>query len=71
MSEHRAWMTRSYALTFSAVTVRLLSFPLLVVTRDPVIAITCTFWSWVLNLIVAERLLRRREAVVRVAAAAS
>ena len=72
VSDHRAWMTRSYALTFAAVTVRLVSLPLEIVTRNPVVAITCTFWSWVLNLVVAEWLLRReRIASVRVATAAS
>ena len=72
VSDHRAWMTRSYALTFAAVTVRLVSLPLEVVTRNPVMAITFTFWSWVLNLVVAEWLLRReRIASFRVATAAS
>ena len=58
--EHRAWMMRSYSLTFAAATVRLVGLPFLVLTRDPVIAITCTFWSWVLNLFVAEWVIRRR-----------
>jgi hypothetical protein len=58
-AEHRAWMMRSYSLTFAAVTVRFVSVPLFVVTQDPVVAITLTFWSWVLNLIVAEWLARR------------
>ena len=31
--EHRAWMMRSYSLTFAAATVRLSGFPLLVFTR--------------------------------------
>ena len=56
--QHRAWMMRSYSLTFAAATVRLASLPLLVLTRDPVVAITCTFWSWILNLMVAEWLIR-------------
>jgi hypothetical protein len=61
--EHRAWMMRSYSLTFAAATVRLAAFPILVLTRDPVVAITCTFWSWILNLMVAECFIRRRSAV--------
>lgn len=46
-------------LTFGAVTVRLLAVPLFFVTQDPVVATTLTFWSWVLNLVVAEWLVRR------------
>ena len=56
---HRAWMMRSYSLTFAAATVRLIGLPLLVLTRNPVVAVTCTFWSWILNLMVAEWLIRR------------
>lgn len=62
-AEHRAWMMRSYSLTFAAATVRLVGLPLLVLTRDPIVAVTCTFWSWILNLMVAEWLIRRRPAV--------
>jgi hypothetical protein len=58
-ADHRAWMMRSYSLTFAAVTVRLMAVPLLFVTQDPVVAITLTFWSWVLNLMIAEWLARR------------
>lgn len=62
--EHRAWMIRSYSLTFAAATVRLVGLPILVLTRDPIVAITCTFWSWILNLMVAEIVIRRRPGVV-------
>jgi len=62
--EHRAWMMRSYSLTFAAATVRLAGLPILVLTRDPVVTITLTFWSWILNLGVAEWLIRRRSPVV-------
>jgi hypothetical protein len=61
--EHRAWMMRSYSLTFAAATVRLAGLPILVLTRDPVVAITYTFWSWILNLLVAEWVIRRRSDV--------
>jgi hypothetical protein len=66
---HRAWMIRSYSLTFAAVTVRLIGLPLLVLTRNPVVAIICTFWSWILNLAVAEWLIRRSARRVRDSAA--
>jgi hypothetical protein len=62
-NEHRAWMIRSYSLTFAAATVRLLGLPFLVLTRDPIVAITCTFWSWILNLGIAEWIIRRRSGV--------
>jgi hypothetical protein len=63
--EHRAWMIRSYSLTFAAATVRLVGLPILIITRDPIVAITCTFWSWILNLVIAEIVIRRRPVVVR------
>lgn len=58
--EHRAWMMRNYSLTFAAATVRLAGFPFLVLTRNPVVAITCAFWSWILNLMVVEWMIRRK-----------
>ena len=58
--EHRTWMMRNYSLTFAAATVRLAGLPFLVLTRDPVVAIICTFWSWILNLMVVEWMIRRR-----------
>ena len=61
---HSEWMIRSYALTFAAVTIRLAPLPFLFLTRNPVVAITCTFWSWLLNLLVAEWLIRGRSATV-------
>lgn len=57
--DHRAWMIRSYSLTFAAVTVRLVAVPLFAVTQNPVVGITLTFWSWIVNLMVAEWLVRR------------
>jgi uncharacterized membrane protein len=63
-SNHRDWMIRSYALTFAAVTVRLVAPVLLLLTSDPVVVVTGSVWSWPFNLAVAEMLIRRREAVV-------
>ncbi|HVR39260.1 MAG TPA: DUF2306 domain-containing protein [Thermoanaerobaculia bacterium] len=57
--EHRAWMIRSYALTFGAVSVRFLAMPYLLLTRDPLLSITLAICGWPLNLIVAEWLIRR------------
>ena len=59
---HRAWMIRSYSLTFAAVTVRLavpLSF---VFTRALVPAFSIAPASWILNLVVAEWIIRRAAA---------
>jgi uncharacterized membrane protein len=71
VTAHRRWMTRSFALTLAAVTLRLylpaafaagIPFP----TSYPAIAWLC----WVPNLIVAELLLRSRPRVVTREAAA-
>lgn len=58
--EHRAWMIRSYSLTFAAVTVRLSSIPLLLVTHDGLLAINVATWTWPLNLLVAEWLVGKQ-----------
>jgi hypothetical protein len=63
-ADHRAWMMRSYSLTFAAVTVRLIALPLLLITQNPVVATTLTFWSWILNLLIAEWLVRRTSRAV-------
>jgi uncharacterized membrane protein YozB (DUF420 family) len=57
--DHRAWMIRSYALTFAAVTSRIMSPILLLITGDMVLAFNVTFVSWPVNLIVAELLIQR------------
>jgi uncharacterized membrane protein len=57
--EHRAWMIRSYSLTFAAVTVRLISPVLLILSSDVVFTVNASILSWPLNLIVAELLIRR------------
>lgn len=59
--EHRAWMIRSYSLTFAAVTLRMY-IPLSLVAGVPFeIAYPAISWlCWVPNLVVAERLLGRQ-----------
>ncbi|GAA2331419.1 DUF2306 domain-containing protein [Dactylosporangium salmoneum] len=74
---HRAWMMRNYALTFLAVTARVL-VPVLLLAQIPfggaepgsigerapgMIPIGQTL-GWIINLIVAERLIRRRPVVI-------
>ncbi|MEZ4927004.1 MAG: DUF2306 domain-containing protein [Saprospiraceae bacterium] len=56
---HREWMFRSYALTFSAVTLRLMQFIFTTQTgMDSDTAYRLVAWpSWVINLLVAEWLL--------------
>ncbi|MBK9335406.1 MAG: DUF2306 domain-containing protein [Lewinellaceae bacterium] len=53
---HGAWMLRSYALTLSALTLRLMQFGLAMYSDiDPELAYRLVAWpSWVLNLAVAE-----------------
>lgn len=62
---HRGWMTRSFALTFAAVTLRIyiplfLALGVSFETAYPIISWTC----WVPNLIVAEWLIPRRRRAV-------
>lgn len=60
-SEHRKWMMRSYALTFSAITLRAMQFLLATQTHiDMDTAYQMVAWpSWVLNLALAEWLIDR------------
>ena len=60
-AEHRAWMLRSFALTFAAVTLRLY-IPLALALHLPFVeAYRAIAWlAWVPNLVVAELYLRRR-----------
>jgi len=61
IAEHRSWMTRNYALTFAAVTLRLwlplclAGFGMEFNTAYPIIA----WLSWVPNILVAELIVRR------------
>lgn len=56
VTRHRAWMVRSYALTFSAITLRVMQFLLMIYSDlDPETTYRLVAWpSWVLNLVVAE-----------------
>lgn len=58
---HGAWMIRSYALTLSAITLRLMQFGLAMYSDiDPETAYRLVAWpSWVLNLAAAEFILAR------------
>lgn len=71
VAEHRSWMIRNYALTFAAVTLRLWTVTLMATAgalgapgdeealfRDAYLA--TPFLCWLPNLLVAERLVRRR-----------
>ena len=70
LEQHRQWMTRSFAMTFAAVTLRLY-IPLLAMQGHPFEQIyqTVAWLSWVPNLIVAEMLFVHRPK--RTAAASS
>ncbi len=58
---HGAWMIRSYALTLSAITLRIMQLGLAQYTDiDPETAYRLVAWpSWVLNLLAAELVVRR------------
>ena len=68
---HRAWMTRSFALSFAAVTLRIQSPLLLVLGVPDIHAHQIIAWScWVPNLVVAHFLLARRRTATAAAAVA-
>jgi len=58
---HKKWMIRSYALTFSAITLRFSQMLLgMYFLLDPVFQYVLVSWSsWVINLLVAEVLIRK------------
>ena len=59
-SRHRAWMIRSYALTFAAVTLRIYLPVSQVIGIDFVLAYRCIAWlAWVPNMAIAEVYLRQ------------
>ena len=61
IQQHGAWMLRSYALTLSAITLRLMQFGFAMYSDlDPETAYRIVAWpSWVLNLLAVEILLRQ------------
>lgn len=59
MAAHRAWMIRTFAMLFSAVTLRIFLFPLAAILGDFLPAYQIVAWlCWVPNLAVAEILIR-------------
>ena len=60
--DHRAWMIRSYSLTFAAVTARAWAPLFLLLSAEPVLLANGGILLWPLNLIVAEWLVRRTAA---------
>ena len=63
LSRHRWWMERSIALTFSAVTLRLIMGPLMASGWSVAQTYDITAWgSWVLNLAILEIWQRKRKA---------
>ena len=60
IESHREWMTRNYALTFAAVTLRLWQMIFGISGVDFVIGYMTVAWlSWIPNLIVAQRMINR------------
>lgn len=67
IAEHRAWMIRSAALTFAAVTLRLY-LPLLFVSLGETAGYSLVAWAcWLPNLAVAEWVLRRNRSLLSAA----
>lgn len=65
---HRAWMLRSVALTFAAVTLRLYMAPMVAMGIEPLATYDVTAWaSWAPNLLMIEWWLRRAHVRRRVA----
>ena len=63
LARHRWWMQRSLALTFSAITLRIIMAPLMASGWTVAETYDVTAWgAWVLNLIVLEWWQRRRVA---------
>lgn len=62
IAAHKRWMIRSYAVTFSAVTLRLLvpAFSLLLQLDEQFVIVSTAWISWMLNLLVAEGLILYR-----------
>jgi len=56
MEGHRIWMMRSYALSFAAVTLRVLVplFSIYIVDNQNLIIVSTAWLSWLLNLLIAE-----------------
>jgi len=53
---HRIWMMRSYAMSFAAVTLRLLNplFSVFIINNENLIIVSTAWLSWLLNLLVVE-----------------
>lgn len=67
IAAHRQWMIRSFALTYAAVTLRLIN-PILTSFLDSETAFQVVYWlSWSLNLVVAEWWIVRQQKVEGVA----
>jgi hypothetical protein len=61
---HKAWMLRSYALTFAAVTLRIWLAPLVLLFGDFEAGYRVVAWLyWVPNLLVIEAVIRRKALV--------
>ncbi len=62
---HRTWMIRSYALTLSAITLRIMQFGFAAFTTfDAETAYQIIAWpSWIINLVIAELTIRNRSIV--------
>lgn len=63
IAAHRRWMLRSFALTYAAVTLRLMS-PFLSLYLDPMTQSQLVYWlSWIVNLVLVQIWMSRSERI--------
>lgn len=69
LAQHEAWMIRGYALAQGAGTQALIFLPLMLITSGPVLGLARDVLlsaAWVINVVVAEWIIRRRARVGRI-----
>jgi uncharacterized membrane protein len=66
VTRHKAWMIRAYAIGMGPATISFIMFPIFLITGEPIEGYAADFLfvaSWVINILIAERVIRRTGAV--------